>query len=127
MSDDEIKQLREVARLAKPRQLYAARPSVWLALLSRLESAERERDEARADMHAAWKSAHDNAAKFVDAEAERDALADLLRRARVVVALAVRDVADMPGEDGSKAKLIAYYAALVNDIDTALAAKEQSK
>jgi len=122
MTDDDITRLRELAQAATADDLLrmVVQVDTILALLSRLESAERERDEARADMHAAWKSAHDNAAKFVDAEAERDALAADARRYRLLRRGQHWSVIDGIG-DTLRAE------ALDAAIDAALAAKEQSK
>jgi hypothetical protein len=116
MSDDDIKRLRELAERADPTQMYVMVRDVIPAVLDRLEAAERERDEAR---DCAQESADIMRRVRDDRDAlraERDAMATLLREARGVVQAYC---ADGHGRESS--------GVLLDRIDDALAAKEQSK
>lgn len=95
--------------------IAAASPDAILALLSRLESAERERDCAAEAQRAAEnelaRQVARNAMALSDTQRERDAMAALLREAQSHLRIGGALIWDTPG--------------LIERIDAALAAKEQ--
>jgi hypothetical protein len=80
MTDRE--KLRALAEAAVARHDLALAPDVVLDLLSALDAAERERDEAREETRCWRETALAGGAMTTRAEAERDALAAMLRECR---------------------------------------------
>jgi hypothetical protein len=101
--------------------IAAASPDVLLALLERLEVAERERDEAREslDLVVAERDALMAGWKLIrvrNLKAERDVLAALLRDARGAIDIA-----------GYGSQMAPEVRSVIERIEAALTAKEQSK
>ena len=128
MTDDDITRLREAAQAAKANlwasddvgedidnaYIAAASPDVVKRLISRLEAAERERDEAIREKVLATQANQRLAA-------ERDALAALLRRAFAALTEWHCELGIQPESDA----VLLHDIRVEIDID-ALAAKEQS-
>lgn len=113
-----------VQRIQDAVYIAAASPDAILALIGEVERLRGQRDAARQQC---LDSTRQVLAMKVQAERERDEAVEQLaylrthaRDARNIVQLAVHDIADMDGDDATKARLTKYYVGIIAGIDANL-------